>query len=290
MGYPNTSAESDRAQTAHPSERFIAPGHITRGEPLKSLLNDRSVALLAASVEAVLPRFDSAVFAASACDGLEALELKQRAAQIGTALWRALGDAAGASEAARVGPLLASLGKPLSTTAGYGLAPFFYLPHSALLHAFVTETELGLEACHALTQRFTAEFAIRPLLLRDPSSVLAAFAQWTDDPSPHVRRLVSEGSRPRLPWAERLPALDADPSPMLPLLDRLVDDPDLYVRRSVANHIGDIAKRHPLLAFERCEVWLGSPTRERKWVVRHAVRHPANRGVEAALELRRRAK
>ena len=152
----------------------------------------------------------------------------------------------------------------------------------------MTNTSLGLEACYALTQRFTAEYAIRPLLLRDQTAVIATFDGWVSDPNPHVRRLVSEGSRPRLPWAERLPALDADPTPMLPLLDRLVDDPDLYVRRSVANHIGDIAKRHPALAFERCERWLAAPTKERNWVIRHAVRHPAKQGVAAALDLRRR--
>ncbi len=279
-----------RQQQPHPATQFIAPGHITRGEPLKYLLDARAVGLLADSVSAALPTFNSGAFCSAACDGLDALELKPRAAHIGAALWEALGQAAGSAEADRVAALLASLGPPLTTTAGYGLAPFFYLPHSALLHAWVTNTSLGLDACYALTQRFTAEFAIRPLLLRDQAAVLATFDGWVGDPNPHVRRLVSEGSRPRLPWGERLPALDADPTPMLPLLDRLLDDPDLYVRRSVANHIGDIAKRHPALAFDRCERWLAAPTKERNWVVRHAVRHPAKLGVAAALELRRRAK
>ena len=274
----------------HPATQFIAPGHITRGEPLKLLLDARAVRLIADSVAATLPAFDGAAFCIAAYDGLDALELKPRASHIGNALWEALGQAAGSAEADRVAALLASFGPPLTTTAGYGLAPFFYLPHSALLHAQVTNTALGLEACYALTQRFTAEYAIRPLLLRDQKAVIAAFDGWVSDPNPHVRRLVSEGSRPRLPWAERLPALDADPTPMLPLLDRLVDDPDLYVRRSVANHIGDIAKRHPALAFERCERWLAAPTKERNWVIRHAVRHPAKQGVAAALDLRRRAR
>jgi 3-methyladenine DNA glycosylase AlkC len=274
----------------HPATQFIAPGHITRGEPLKLLLDARAVELIAASVADTLPSFDSEAFAQAACDGLEALELKPRAAHIGDALWASLGRAAGSAAAARVAALLASFGPPLTTTAGYGLAPFFYLPHSALLHAHVTETPLVLEACHALTQRFTAEFAIRPALIRDQAAVLATFERWASDTNPHVRRLVSEGARPRLPWAERLQALDADPRPMLPLLDRLVDDPDLYVRRSVANHLGDIAKRHPELAFDRCERWLNHATKERNWVVRHAVRHPAKQGVARAIALRRRAK
>lgn len=74
-----------------------------------------------------------------------------------------------------------------------------------------------------------------------------------------------------------------------PLLDRLLDGPDLYVRRSVANHLGDIAKRHPELAFDRCEGCLSDASKERNWVVCHAVRHPAKQGVASALALRRRA-
>ena len=274
----------------HPSLRFAAPGHIRRGEPLKALLDRQAVALIAASVATVAPRFAATRFLDDASAGLEALELKPRANRIGASLWQWLGDATGGGEAARVDILIAALGPKLNITAGFGLAPLFYLPHSSLLHDHPRETEVILRGCYALTSRYTAEYAIRPLIARDHQAVFKAFAQWVEDPDPHVRRLVSEGSRPRLPWAERLTALDADPTPMLPLLDRLVDDPDLYVRRSVANHLGDIAKRHPALAFERCEQWLAAPSKERNWVIRHAVRHPAKQGVAAALDLRRRAR
>ena len=86
----------------------------------------------------------------------------------------------------------------------------------------------------------------------------------------------------------RIPAFIKDPRPVLPILEALRDDPDLYVRRSVANHIGDIAKDHPNLAFELCERWLKGAPAERKWIIRHAVRHPAKKG-KAALRLRRLA-
>lgn len=274
----------------HPALRFSAPGHIRRGEPLKSLLDRRAVELIGASVATVCDTFDAASFEEEASASLDALELKPRANLIGELLWRGLGDATDGSDASRITLLIAALGPPLTRTAGFGLAPFFYLPHSSLLHDHPRDAEAALRGCYALTSRSTAEFAIRPLLIRSPRLVLDAFAEWVSDPDPHVRRLVSEGARPRLPWAERLQALDADPSPMLPLLDRLVDDPDLYVRRSVANHIGDIAKRHPEIAFATCERWLDGASPERRWVIRHAVRHPAKGGVERALELRRRAR
>jgi len=108
-----------------------------------------------------------------------------------------------------------------------------------------------------------------------------------------VRRLVSEGTRPRLPWAMRLPEFQENPQISLPLLELLKDDPELYVRRSVANHLGDIAKDHPDVVFDVCEAWLDevgktddAKARHRKWIVRHAVRHPAKKHNRRAREIR----
>lgn len=147
-----------------------------------------------------------------------------------------------------------------------------------------------MRAQYELTRRFSAEFSMRPFLIKWPERTLARLLEWTRDPDPHVRRLCSEGARPRLPWAMRIPAFVKDPRPVLPILEALKDDVDLYVRRSVANHLGDIAKDHPQLAFEICERWLEGGSTERKWMIRHAVRHPAKKGVRAALRLRKLAK
>ena len=115
----------------------------------------------------------------------------------------------------------------------------------------------ALQACYELTQCFTAEFAIRPLLLAAEEHVLTILREWATDANPHVRRLVSEGTRPRLPWAPRLPAFIADPTPCLLLLELLFRDNNRYVQRSVANHLGDIAKDHVDLVIATCERWLG---------------------------------
>jgi 3-methyladenine DNA glycosylase AlkC len=147
-----------------------------------------------------------------------------------------------------------------------------------------------MTAQRELTRRFSAEFSMRPFLIRWPERTLARLLEWTRDPDPHVRRLCSEGARPRLPWAMRIAAFIADPRPTLPILEVLKDDAELYVRRSVANHLGDIAKDHPALAFETCERWLEGASPERRWVIRHALRHPAKKGVKVAVELRQRAK
>jgi 3-methyladenine DNA glycosylase AlkC len=130
----------------------------------------------------------------------------------------------------------------------------------------------ALQVLHALTQRFTAEFAIRPFIVQHPALVFATLQRWTQDPSDHVRRLVSEGSRPRLPWGLQLKALVADPSPTLPLLRALQDDPSEYVRRSVANHLNDIAKDHPALVADWLRTHLPDAPPARRTLLRHASR------------------
>jgi 3-methyladenine DNA glycosylase AlkC len=108
--------------------------------------------------------------------------------------------------------------------------------------------------------------------------------RWIDDESAHVRRLVSEGTRPRLPWAGRLRRFQQDPTATLALLDRLVDDPETYVRRSVANHLGDIAKDHPDLAVATARRWIAErDSAERRWVATHGLRALTKRGHVGAL-------
>jgi hypothetical protein len=96
---------------------------------------------------------------------------------------------------------------------------------------------------------------------------------------------VSEGSRPRLPWASRLPSFQKNPAPVLALLDLLKDDPALYVRRSVANNLNDIGKDHPDVLAATAKMWLKGATEERRWIVQHALRSAVKRGEAGALEV-----
>ena len=125
----------------------------------------------------------------------------------------------------------------------------------------------------------------RPFVEAHPVLVLATLRAWERDPSVHVRRLVSEGSRPRLPWGMQLRSLVADPSPTLPLLAALQDDPSEYVRRSVANHLNDIAKDHPQVVAAWLEAHLPSASPERTALLRRASRTLVKRGDAALLRL-----
>ena len=192
-----------------------------------------------------------------------------------------------------------SLTPPLSSTEDNGLEVFFYLPHVSYVALYgqdwgynsgVDPFETSMYAQYELTKRFSAEFSLRPFLIEQQDRTLSQLMIWSHDPDPHVRRLCSEGARPRLPWAKRLPAFIEDPSPLLPLLIGLKDDESLYVRRSVANLLGDIAKDHLELVLEVCSEWLEQATNETRWMIRHALRYPAKKGNMRALKLRESAR
>ncbi len=143
----------------------------------------------------------------------------------------------------------------------------------------------GLAASYELTQRFTSEFAIRPILAHHPDA-LATVAQWATDPSEHVRRLASEGTRPRLPWAQRL-SLPVDE--VLAILSTLRADESAYVRKSVANHLNDLAKEHPERIIAMLADWHreaeAAGIEETQWIVRHALRNHLKAGTPAALAI-----
>lgn len=154
---------------------------------------------------------------------------------------------------------------------------------SYVARAGIDRPDVALPLLAGLTPRFSSEGPIRFFIERHPEVTYEHLRRWTRDPDEHVRRLVSEGTRPRLPWAPQLRSLIADPTPNLELLDKLVDDPSQYVRRSVGNHLNDIAKDHPELAVDLARRWL--PTSERAaWAARHGLRTLVKRGHPGALE------
>ena len=143
----------------------------------------------------------------------------------------------------------------------------------------------SLAALRQLTELFSAEFAIRPFIEQDPKKALAQLRRWTKDPNEHVRRLVSEGTRPRLPWGCRLRCFQADPTGPLELLEYLKDDPSEVVRRSVANHLNDIAKDHPARVVAVAKRWQKGANENRQKIIRHALRTLVKDGHPQALKL-----
>ena len=251
-------------------------------EPLKNHFGVDIPGRIGGMIRRISPAFDHVSFVRDALDGYEVLELMPRGRKIARALQRHLP----ADYEAAIAILIESIGPNQANADDSGMASFLYLPHVFFVAEYGLEHfEISMHAQYQLTQRFTAEYSIRPFLQKYPEATLARLRRWTQDPSPHVRRLVSEGTRPRLPWAPRLPEFQKDPRPVLALLELLKDDPDPYVRRSVANNLNDIGKDHPALLVETARKWLTDAPDERRWLVRHALRSAVKRAEPGALAL-----
>ncbi|WP_429816332.1 DNA alkylation repair protein [Ensifer sp. B1-9] len=245
-------------------------------EPLKNLLHPGVVTDIADRIARGASAFDRAKFLRFAGDGLEALELMQRSLKIRDALVETLPQPfAGAAE------ILAAC---LPRDGVPGISGWALLPVSQFVALRGLEDfDLSLSLLRALTPHFTGEFGIRVFIDHDQDRALATIRTWTGDANHHVRRLASEGTRPRLPWAMRLPKLIRDPKPILPILTALLDDPEDYVRRSVANSLNDIAKDHPDMVAAFVAEHVGDAPPERRQLLRHASRTLLKQGHSAAL-------
>lgn len=240
---------------------------------LKDLLNAQALARIGRAAAQVHPAFDQRAYLAMACEGLDALSIMQRMSRAADSLRAHLpADYPRALKAVRrMAPLLPG-----------GFADMV-LPEFVGRHG-LDHFDLSLEALRELTPYSSAEFALRPYISHNPDAVLALAARWAEDDNEHVRRLASEGTRPRLPWARRLPLLVAEPQRTRPILEKLQADPSDYVRRSVANHLNDISKDHPEWVLDLLEGW---PTQqpETRWIAKHALRNLIKAGHPRALKL-----
>lgn len=245
-------------------------------EPFKNQVGPAAVERIGAAVGSVMPGFDHTGFAAEAIQGLLALELKGRVDHVARVLRRHLPERW--PEAAQV--LATALPAPIQGTSGFEHA-FWAWPMVTVVEHHAADPAISLPLLRTMTSRWSAEFAVRPYLDGAPDESWRAAAAWAHDADVHVRRLASEGTRPRLPWGVRLRSWT--PARALPILDALVLDSELYVRRSVANHLGDIGKVDPALAREVAARWWAIGREEAQWVVKHGLRDLARKGDEGAL-------
>lgn len=256
-------------------------------EALKDQYGYEVIHWLAQQIRNVDAGFPAESFIQQAIVGFDELELMPR----GKHLAVVLSDYLPNDYPKAVDILVRSMGPKLTDSRSFGMSSFYYLPHSFYISEYGLDyPEESMAAMYQLTQRFTAEFCIRPFLLKYPEFILAQLKDWLSDPSEHVRRLISEGTRPRLPWGIALKPFKQDPSAVLALLECLKDDSSLYVRRSVANNLNDIGKDNLALLCDTCSRWLEEADNSleeadnnRRWLVNHALRSAIKRAEPQAL-------
>ncbi|WP_336713763.1 DNA alkylation repair protein [Arthrobacter sp. USHLN218] len=229
---------------------------------------------------------------AAAAERLEPLALRARADLLAAALLSDLSDLSGQNAARGHGAgyeraaslFRAALQDPQFT--GWAIWPVSEAAVTLALRDGSTQSfDDALALLAELTPRLTSEFAIRRLLIGDLDRSLAIIADWTRHPDPHVRRLASEGTRPYLPWAVRVPEIIARPAATLPLLDALHGDESDDVRRSVANHLNDVARHAPDEVVAAAGRWSADPGAHTAWVVRHGLRTLVKKAHPGALAL-----
>jgi 3-methyladenine DNA glycosylase AlkC len=255
---------------------------MTEQKRFKEYFDEEMAWRLGRAIEDVYAGFETAVFVQTITPQLAPLELKARVAVFS----KALRDYLPADYAEAVRVLVAILRDELAEEEGMFNDGWFLMPVAHFVELYgLDHFEESMQAMYEITKRHTAEFAIRPFLTKYPDRVLPILHEWTGDESIHVRRLVSEGTRPRLPWAGRLYQFVEDPTPTLALLEKLQDDPSDYVRRSVANHLNDIAKDHPDLVVKTCRRWRVDASKGTQWIIRHALRSLVKQGHDGALDV-----
>jgi 3-methyladenine DNA glycosylase AlkC len=243
-------------------------------ELMKNGLAKPAVIRIAGALKAVIIDFSEENFIKSCLTDLDKLELKQRVNHLIKVIHLFMPE-----DFSQAAPLLIKLKKhwdygnkddALRSFAAWPIVD--YVSEYGLEHA-----EISLNVLKELTSLFSAEFAIRPFIIKYPELCQQTLLTWAVDESEDIRRLVSEGTRPKLPWGMQLKCFVEDPSNTLILLNLLKSDQSLYVRRSVANHLNDISKDHPYLVTNTCKNWLENHKEHKSkkdldWLIKHATR------------------
>ncbi|HEU5145721.1 MAG TPA: DNA alkylation repair protein [Chryseosolibacter sp.] len=247
--------------------------------PLKYMYNPTYFETLCPVLKHCIPNFDCRDFIFRIFDNQwPDLELKQRVRHISRVLRHFLPE-----DFRLAAKHIVSVAEELekrTTTQGF---EHIFLPDYIEVFGLGHPQE-SFEALEQITKLVSAEFAVRPFILQDPIWAMQFFRRWSLNENANVRRLASEGCRPRLPWAVALPMFKKDPLPLLPILDNLKDDASLYVRKSVANNLNDISKDHPDLVLEVARKWKDTHPHT-NWIIRHGCRSLLKQGNRRVLTL-----
>ena len=243
---------------------------VPKHKKLKFWFDKDLAILLSDKIRKHYPMFDDKGFVREIAAGIEHLELKDRVEFIADVLYAKLPSDYSQS----IKLLLKILGPENEKETGMFTEGYWLMPVAKYVEKYgLDHFPISMNAIREITKRHTGEYSIRPFIKKYPSRTLAVMEKWSIDKNVHIRRLASEGLRPRLPWASKLEQFIVDPKPILPIIENLRDDDSKFVQKSVANNLSDILKDNYEFGINTIKKWSKGATRNRKWVIKHALRN-----------------
>lgn len=238
---------------------------------LKYWFDKELAEILADKILNVSPTFDKLTFINSIDKKIQNLELKGRIEIIADELANHLTN----DYENNISILSQILGPENKEETGMFTNYYWIMPIAKYVEKFgLNDFEISMDIIEEITKRNTGEYTIRPFIELDQSKTLRVMKNWSKNSNKHVRRLSSEGCRPRLPWAKKLNRLIENPLPIVPILNNLKDDTSKYVQKSVANCINDILKDNREIGMQIIEDWKGDNlSKERIWIIKHSLRN-----------------
>ncbi|MFT7235089.1 MAG: 3-methyladenine DNA glycosylase AlkC [Methylophagaceae bacterium] len=239
---------------------------------MKDQLGEQAITDLADVLSTIVDNVDRDAFIVRANKGLETLALKQRVHFLIALMADFLPN-----EFEQAAACLLRIVFTQERKAQWGDFTAWPLVDYASVYG-LGHPQLSLRVLKHLTPLFSAEFAVRAFIEHHEAITHSTLLVWAEDKNEHVRRLASEGSRPRLPWGKQLKKWIDNPDAIFPIIEKLKDDPSLYVRRSVANNLNDISKDHGDKVIIHCEKWLENTSKDRQWLIKHGLRTLVKKG------------
>lgn len=265
-------------------------GGIKKGEPLKNMYNKQFFERFTKDLKCVISDFDACEFVSLIMDDeWESRELKQRNEHIAAVL-RFFLPTDYKDAMAKILELLDCIKDTLPDFSEINDTQFsLSLEYGWILDSFVEQYglddyETSVRGIEKITQFTSCEFSVRPFIIKYPDKMMTQMFVWSNHKHWGVRRLASEGCRPRLPWAMALPNLKKNPAPIIPILENLKNDPSRFVRLSVANNLNDIAKDNSETVIDLVKKWRGE-SKEIDWVIKHGCRTLLKQGNKGVMEL-----
>lgn len=237
---------------------------------LKYWFDQELAEMLSEKIIVLKPNFRKDAFIDNVVDKIDYLELKDRIELIADELQTHLEG----TIPEKINVLVGILGPENEEETGMFTNYYWIMPIAKYVEKYgIKHFEVSMNAISEITKRNTGEYAIRPYLVHHSEETLALVKDWSHHENKHIRRLSSEGIRPRLPWAKKLDQFIENPRPIIPILNNLKDDASKYVQKSVANCLNDILKDNLEVGKNTIEKWNINPTKERKWIIKHALRN-----------------